>query len=64
MAKIINPNARGKVRQAVSRLKRRQDQLANADQLTAGQRDQLFGAILQDLIRIELFRLGKLEDIE
>jgi hypothetical protein len=62
--KDIQPNKQGKVKKAQKRLRRHQTDLGNADQLTAGQRDLLFVSVLQDLIRIELFRLGRLEDIE
>jgi hypothetical protein len=60
----IQPNKKNIVKKAEKRLKNHRSNLETADQLTAGQRDALFVAVLQDLVRIELFRLGRLEDIE
>lgn len=58
----IQPNAEGKVAQARKRLKKHITDLKNADALTAGQRDVLFGKILLDLCRMELYKLNQLGD--
>ena len=55
----IQPNAQGKVQRARKRLRRHLQQLQTADTLTAGQRDQLFVAVLTDLTRIQLVTLNQ-----
>ena len=60
----INPNARGKVKQAKKRLRNHLTGLKNADQLAAGQRDVLFARVLIDLVRIRLHELNQLGDDE
>lgn len=56
----INPNAEGKVKKAQKRLRNHLNNLKNADQLTAGQRDVLFATVLIDLVRIRLYELNNL----
>lgn len=60
----IQANAQGKVQQARKRLKKNLQQLKQAGALNAAQRDALFADALMDLHRIELWRLGRLEDEE
>ena len=55
----IQPNAKGKIRRAQKRLRRHIINLRNADQLTAGQRNQLFARILEDLVRINMHLIGE-----
>jgi|GEM_PF-1484260 len=54
----IQPNTKGKAQRAQKRLRRHLTHLQNADGLTAGQRDQLFAQVLEDLTRIQLHQLG------
>lgn len=58
----IQPHANGKLQRARKRLRRHLTNLRTADSLTAGQRDQLFVEILEDLTRIELYMLGQTQE--
>lgn len=58
----IQPNANGKVARVQKRLRRRLGQLRNASNLTAGQRDMLFAAVLEDLVLLELRKLNQLRE--
>jgi len=60
----IQANTQGKVQQARKRLKKNLRQLKQAGAFNAAQRDALFADALIDLHRIELWRLGRLEDEE
>ena len=60
----IQANAQGRIRRARKRLKRNLRQLKQAGALNGAQRDALFADVLMDLCRIELWRLGRLEDEE
>ena len=60
----IQANTQGKVQQARKRLKKNLRQLGQAGAFNAAQRDALFADALIDLHRIELWRLGRLEDEE
>lgn len=60
----IQANTQGKVQQARKRLKKNLRQLKQAGAFNTAQRDALFADALIDLHRIELWRLGRLEDEE
>ncbi len=60
----IQPNAQSKVRRAQKHLKGYLQELKNADNLTAGQRDALFAKVQIALVRIQLFELNQLDDDE
>lgn len=62
MANITANAAQGRELRIKKRLRKRLAQLQNADQLTAGQRDALFAAVLSDLVRLNLFRMGVQND--
>ncbi len=62
MANITANAAQGRELRIKKRLRKRLAKLQNADQLTAGQRDALFAAVLSDLVRLNLFRMGVQND--
>jgi hypothetical protein len=62
VAKNITPNAQGKSRRAQKRLRKHLRDIRNAGSLTAGQRDQLFANILEDMILLKLRQLGNLRE--
>jgi len=60
----IQPNAQGKVQRARKQLKQNLQQLKDADSLTAGQRDALFAKVQIALVRIQLWELNQLSDVD
>ena len=60
----ITANSRGKIQQAQKRLKKNVERLKNAGKLSATQRETLLTHVLIDLHHIELWRLGRLSEVE
>ena len=60
----ITANSRGKIQQAQKRLKKNVERLKDAGKLSASQRETLLTHVLIDLHHIELWRLGRLSEVE
>ncbi len=60
----ITANSRGKIQQAQKRLKKNVERLKDAGKLSATQRETLLTHVLIDLYHIELWRLGRLSEVE
>lgn len=60
----ITANSRGKIQQAQKRLKKNVERLKDAGKLSATQRETLLTHVLIDLHHIELWRLGRLSEVE
>ena len=60
----ITANSRGKIQQAQKRLKKNVERLKDAGKLNATQRETLLTHVLIDLHHIELWRLGRLSEVE
>ena len=60
----ITANKRGKLQQAQKRLKKNLRQLRSANRMSPGQREALWTRVLIDLHHIELWRLGRLSEVE
>lgn len=60
----ITANTRGKIQQARKRLKKNVAGLKGARSLSASQRETLLTRALIDLHHIELWRLGRLSEVE
>ena len=60
----ITANSRGKIQQAQKRLKKNVERLKDAGKLSATQSETLLTHVLIDLHHIELWRLGRLSEVE